>query len=306
MLLARQQALRSSLPKFAAGHIRRTFTSPAKHENAGEIESFIVHSTDMKNTGPAPTSFTVPVHTLSSEESVQSVDLPPNVFGVPVRPDILHRVVVWKLACLRRGTGSAKTRGEMVGSKAKLGNQKGGGRARIGNNRTPVRRGGGTAFGPKPRDFSYNLPKKVRLLGMKCALAAKFAQNKLVILDNFNIPTVKTNQLHKTLKSKGWDNVLFVDGAETSPYFYLASKNIPDVTLLPQGRANVYDILRRKYLVLNLESLDHLIKRVNGELPTVSKRAARAKNQRRKKAEYKSKKSVAEAIPEATTEAASE
>eukprot|EP01126_Amoeba_proteus_P035817 TRINITY_DN3621_c0_g1_i3.p1 TRINITY_DN3621_c0_g1~~TRINITY_DN3621_c0_g1_i3.p1 ORF type:complete len:302 (+),score=52.27 TRINITY_DN3621_c0_g1_i3:95-1000(+) len=227
-----------------------------------------------------PTSFRIPVTTLAGEPS-DEFDLPVHIFGVPVRKDILHRVVIWKLACQRRGTGSAKSRGEKQGSSKKLYRQKKTGRARVGTRRSPIRRGGGTAHPPKPRDFSYTLPKKVRLLGMKCALSSKFAQGKLVLVENFELPTIKTKGLVQIMKTRGWKDVLFIDGEEITPYFYLASRNLSTVDTIPQHKANVYDILRRELLVLNRASLDHLIARVEGRLPPIKKSEARSRKKKR-------------------------
>jgi len=226
----------------------------------------------------------ISVLSLKSTEPVKVIDLPPEVFCVPVRKDILHRLVVWKLACKRQGTASKKNRSEMAGSKKKFHKQKGLGTARVGQKRSPVRRGGGNAFPPKPRDFSYTLPKKVRLLGLKCALSSKFAQNKLVILEDFDLETIKTKKLNEILKTRGWENSLWVDGEELTPFFTLASRNLKSLDLVPQPRANVYDMLRRKLLVLNLKSLDYLIKRANGQLPTILKKRKLRAYQKRQNA----------------------
>lgn len=230
-----------------------------------------------------PASFTVPVLSMKTGESVGTVELRKDLFGVPVRKDILHRVVVWKLACGRAGTHTAKTRGEMSGRKGKLGNQKGGGRARIGSSRTPVRKGGGTAFPPKQRDFSYTLQKKVRRLGLKCALSSKFAQNKLIVVDNFDLDTFKTGPFHKMITARGWTNAVFVDKAEASTNMELASRNIPNILCYPQKKANVHDMLRKDLLILHQDVLEYFHLRTEGLLPRLPGKTAKRRRLQRLK-----------------------
>jgi len=200
-----------------------------------------------------------------------------------VRKDILHRTVVWKLACTRAGTGSAKTRGEMAGRKGKMGRQKGSGRARVGSRRTPIRRGGGTAFPPKPRDFSYTLPKKVRRLAFKCALSSKFAQNKLVVLENFDLDSFKTRPFAKILIQREWNNSLFVDVSEPSTNIHFASRNIPGLLIYSQNKTNVHDILRKNKLIIHQKVLDYFYKRAEGLLPPLPKRNARKRKLKKEK-----------------------
>jgi len=220
-----------------------------------------------------PLSFEAPLYSLKTGTTTgSSILLDRSIFGVPVRPDILHRVVVWKLACKRTGTARVKTRGEVVGSKQKGAPQKGRGMARMGPKRSPIRRGGGKAHGPRPRDFSFTLQKKVRRFGLRCALAAKFAQNKLIILDDTDLDVHKTKPFKQTLEKSGWANALIVDKPNINVKLFLASRNIPNVLLLPQQRANVYDILHQDFLILHRDTLDYFFQRVNGLLPSVPKK----------------------------------
>jgi len=133
--------------------------------------------------------------------------------------------------------------------------------------------------------FSYTLPKKVRRLGLQSALAAKFAQNKLVFVDDFELTSWKTKEVYKKIQSYGWgENPLFVDGEKLSTNFYLATRNIPNVITLTQGKANVHDILRQNMLVLNKNTLPYFYARIEGTLPTISKRAARLRKKKEEEA----------------------
>src|SRR4051812_596022 len=155
----------------------------------------------------------VQIRNLAAEE-VGSVELADAIFGVEVRADILHRVVLWQLAKRRAGTHKVKTRAEIARTGAKLYKQKGTGRARHGSRRVNLFRGGGVTFGPVVRDHATELPKKVRALGLKCALSSKVADGKLVILDQAALPEPKTKVLLGALGKLGWANALVITGAE--------------------------------------------------------------------------------------------
>jgi large subunit ribosomal protein L4 len=193
-----------------------------------------------------------------SGKAAGDVDLNDAIFGLEVRKDILARVVNWQLAKRRAGTHSTKGVGEISGTTAKPFKQKGTGRARQGSSRSPQMRGGAVIFGPKPRDYGYTLPKKVRRLGLKTALSAKQAEGKLVILKDASMKEPKTGELVKQLKSLGWANALIIDGAEVNENFASAAANIPNIDVLPQQGANVYDILRRDTLVLTQQAVEAL------------------------------------------------
>lgn len=183
------------------------------------------------------------------------IELDEAVFGLPTRKDILARVVNWQLAKRRAGTHKVKSRGEVRGSTRKIFRQKGTGNARMGNARTPIRRGGGVTFGPVVRDHAIGLNKKVRKLGLKTALSVKAAEGKLVVLDSASVESGKTAALAKSLGALGWHSVLLIDGAEVNENFARAARNIPLVDVLPQQGANVYDILRRDTLVLTKDAV---------------------------------------------------
>ncbi len=186
------------------------------------------------------------------------VDLDEAVFGLPVRKDILHRVVRWQLAKRRAGTHNTKTIAYVQGTGKKPFKQKGTGRARQGSLRSPQFRGGAVIFGPHPRDHGYALPKKVRRLGLKTALSAKQAEGKLIVLKDAKLGDAKTGSLAKQLDKLGWKSVLIIDGPEVDENFALASANLQNVDVLPQQGANVYDILRRETLVLTTSAVEAL------------------------------------------------
>lgn len=194
------------------------------------------------------------VTTLENKKAGE-IELDEGVFGLPTRKDILARVVNWQLAKRRAGTHKTKGRGEVKGSTRKIFRQKGTGNARMGNARTPIRRGGGVTFGPLVRDHAISLNKKVRKLGLKTALSAKAAEGKLVVLDSASVESAKTAALAKSLGALGWRSVLLIDGAEVNENFARAARNIPLVDVLPQQGANVYDILRRDTLVLTKDAV---------------------------------------------------
>ena len=198
-----------------------------------------------------------PVTTLDNKKAGE-LDLDEAIFGLPVRRDILARMVNWQLAKRRAGTHKTKTRGEVSGSTRKLFRQKGTGRARAGSIRVSQRRGGGVVFGPRPREHAHGLPKKVRRLALKTALSSKLADGKLAVLEQANMAEAKTKELAQQLASLGWSSVLVIDGAAVDAGFARAAKNIPGVDVLPQQGANVYDILRRDMLVLTKDAVQAL------------------------------------------------
>lgn len=191
-----------------------------------------------------------------------TIELSPAVFGQPVRADILHAVVRWQLARRRQGTHKAKTRGEITATTKKMYKQKGTGRARHGAASATQFRGGAKPFGPKPRDHAHDLPKKVRALGLRCALSSKLADGKLVVLEDAKLDEPKTKGLATRLTQLGWGSVLVIDGPEFERNFNLAARNLTGVDLLPTVGANVYDILRKDTLVLTRAAVQELEERL--------------------------------------------
>ena len=190
-------------------------------------------------------------------KSVGEIELADDVFGLPVREDLLHRMVGYQLAKRRSGNHKTKIISEISGTTKKPYKQKGTGHARQGSLRSPQFRGGATIFGPVVRSHAYDLPKKVRKLALKVALSAKAADGKLIILDEAKSASVKTKDMVARFKTLGWSSVLVIDG-QVDDNFALASRNIPHVDVLPQVGANVYDILRRDTLVLTKDAVQAL------------------------------------------------
>lgn len=191
-------------------------------------------------------------------QTVGEIELADEVFGVPVRTDILHRMVGYQLSKRRAGTHKTKTISEISGTTKKPFNQKGGGRARQGSLRSAQFRGGATIFGPVVRSHAYDMPKKVRALALRVALSAKAADGKLVVLDQAKLSAPKTKDLASRFAKLGWGSVLVIDGASLDDNFALASRNMPFVDVLPSVGANVYDILRRDTLVLTKDAVQAL------------------------------------------------
>ena len=202
-----------------------------------------------------------PVISLDNKSS-GNIELDEDVFCQPVREDILHRAVNWHLAKRRSGNHKTKQRSEIRGSTAKPFRQKGTGRARQGDKKSPHLRGGGVAFGPVVRSHSHKLPKKVRRLALKIALSVKHADGKLVILDEAVSKTGKTGDLAKQVEVLGWYSTLVIGGAEIDPKFARVANNLKGLDVLPQIGANVYDILCRETLVLTKDAVKALQERL--------------------------------------------
>lgn len=192
------------------------------------------------------------------------LELADSVFGIEPRADILHRVVTWQLA-KRRGTArAAQERSDVDRTGKKFGRQKGSGSARHGNRAAPQFIGGGKAHGPRRRDFNPSLNKKIRALGLRCALSAKVREGKLMVVDTLALDAAKTRVLKEGLAKLGVSSGLFVDGAAVDVNFALASRNLHKVDVLPAVGANVYDILNHDHVVLTRAAVEALEARLAG------------------------------------------
>lgn len=196
--------------------------------------------------------------TTLENKNAGEIELADEVFGVPLRRDILVRAVNWQLAKRRAGNHKVKGRSEVSGSTAKRFRQKGTGRARVGSGKVSQFRGGGMAFGPQVRDHGFRLNKKVRKLALKTALSAKLADGKLIVLEAAKAEQPKTAELAKKIAGLGWTSVLLIDGPELDGNFARAARNLPGLDVLPQQGANVHDILRRDTLVLTKNAVEAL------------------------------------------------
>ena len=191
---------------------------------------------------------TVDIYNIQKEK-VGELDLKDDIFGVEVRGDVLHEVVTWQRACRRTGCACTKTRGEVSGGGRKPWRQKGTGPARAGSNRSPIWKGGGTTFGPRPRSYAYTLPKKVRRLALKMALSSKLESGQLVVLEGYPHTAPRTKDFVAVLKTFELNKALFI-APEENRALELSARNVPGVqVMLPVG-LNVYDILKYDHLVL--------------------------------------------------------
>ncbi|GGX55430.1 50S ribosomal protein L4 [Litorimonas cladophorae] len=202
------------------------------------------------------------VQTLAGKKS-GSVDVSEAVFGNEPRVDILHRMVRYQLAKRRSGTHQVQERGDVSKTTKRIGNQKGGGTARHGNGSVSQFRGGAKAHGPRSRDHSFDLPKKVRAMALRHALSSKVKNSELIIIDEAMMKTPKTAELRKQLADLGVTNGLIIGGKSVDGNFAKAASNIPNVDVLPSAGANVYDILRRHQLVLTKEAVADLEARLS-------------------------------------------
>lgn len=195
-------------------------------------------------------------------KKVGSVELNDSIFNTEVRDDIMARVVDWQLAKRRAGTHLTKTLSTVSGTTKKPFRQKGTGNARSGSLRAAQYRHGGIVFGPVVRSHEYDLPKKVRALGLRSALSLKQKDGKLFVLDEAVLSEPKTKMMKNAFDSMGWKSVLVISGAEVNENFALSARNIVGVDVLPQQGINVYDVLRRDTLVLTQEAVRYLEERL--------------------------------------------
>ena len=197
----------------------------------------------------------------TDNKKVGEVELNEALFGLEVKKHILHDVVKMQLANRRAGTACTKTRTEVRGGGAKPYRQKGTGRARAGTRRSPLWRGGGVIFGPKPRDYGYKLPKKVRKLGVRMALSSRFSEKNLLVLDGFDLADIKTKQFVEVMKKLNIENGLIVI-PERNEKLEKSSRNVQGYKVIPADGLNVYDILLHRRLVLLQPCLGQLEKRL--------------------------------------------
>ncbi|KAG2684363.1 hypothetical protein I3760_10G073600 [Carya illinoinensis] len=205
----------------------------------------------------------IPVTNFHNEDKGFMV-LAGDVFDVPIRKDIVHRVVRWQLAKRQQGTHSTKTISEVSGTGRKPWRQKGTGRARHGTLRGPQFRGGATMHGPKPRSHAIKLNKKVRRLGLKIALTARAAEGKLLVFDDLEVPTHKTKNLVNYFKQmENTKKLLLVDGCPIGEKLKLATQNLHYVNVLPSIGLNVYSILLHDTLVMSRDAVNKIVERMH-------------------------------------------
>ncbi|KAL1832939.1 hypothetical protein ACET3Z_002590 [Daucus carota] len=205
----------------------------------------------------------IPVTNFNTEDKGYMV-LAGDVFDVPIRKDIIHRVVRWQLAKRQQGTHSTKTISEVSGTGRKPWPQKGTGQARHGSRRGPQWRHGATMHGPKPRSHEIKLNKKVRRLGLKIALTARAAEGKLAIFDDLDVPTHKTKNIVNYLKHmENTKKLLLVDGGPINEKLKLSTQNLHYVNVLPSIGLNVYSILLHDTLVMSRDAVNTIVERMH-------------------------------------------
>jgi large subunit ribosomal protein L4 len=217
------------------------------------------------------TTLSLPVYNRQGQ-STATITVDPADFGGKVSKQLLHDVVIMYQANQRAGTHSTLRRGEVAGSTKKLFRQKGTGNARVGSKRNNKRRGGGTTKGPKPRDYSYRMPKKAVRTATRMAVLSKLQDNEVVIVDDLAFEAPKTKEMAAVLKALNLgETTCLIGTAGLQPKVYKSARNIPGVEILPAAEFNAYSVLRPKRLLLTRAALD--------ELRTIAKKSLSAKPQ---------------------------
>ena len=197
-------------------------------------------------------------------KKVGTVELNKDIFSLPIRKDILQDVVNWQLTNRRQGTHKVKQRSEIAGTTAKAFKQKGTGRARRGNLKTNILRGGGVTHGPVLRDHKKKLPKKIRKLGLKTALSVKEKEKKIIVIDNLSISKISTKEISKKLKKLKIKSALIIDSSsnKNEKGFRQSILNISNVNFMPVVGMNVYDILKFNNLIISKDALVEVEKKL--------------------------------------------
>ncbi|MEW6614709.1 MAG: 50S ribosomal protein L4 [Thermodesulfobacteriota bacterium] len=195
------------------------------------------------------------------KRKISEINLNDEIFNVEIKPHLISDVVIMQQTNRRRGTASTKNRAMVQGGGVKPWRQKGTGRARVGSRRSPLWVGGGTVFGPAPKDYSYSLPKKIRREALKSVLTLKLKEDKITILNSFELKEIKTKSLIQTLQNMGVENVLIID--EDNFNLERSVRNIQNVKLLPPEGLNVYDILKYENLILVMPSVEKIEARLS-------------------------------------------
>jgi large subunit ribosomal protein L4 len=191
----------------------------------------------------------VPVYNISGEV-VRQIDISDSVFAVPFNETVVHQVMVGLRANARQGTSSTKTKGTVAGSTKKLFRQKGTGYARAGSKKSPLRRGGAITFGPHPRDYRQEIPRKMRRLAIRCVLSAKAGDGELKILEGFNFTEPRTKKMIETLVALGIDSSTLIVTQEPEENVIKSARNLPEIKTMPANILNIIDILSYKTLLM--------------------------------------------------------
>lgn len=197
------------------------------------------------------------------KKKVGELDLPAAVFEQPLRKDLLHAVVRWQLACRRQGTAMTKTKGLVSGGGKKPFKQKGTGNARQGSTRSPLNPGGGTMFGPEPRDYSYKLPRKVKQAALRTALSYLQSSGKFFVVEDMTSKG-KTSELAKRMRAFGLEKAVLIDGAVDAT-FDQASRNLPKFRYYSVDGLNVFDLLKYDAAIVTKSSMERILSRCGVE-----------------------------------------
>ncbi len=196
----------------------------------------------------------VSVYNLSGE-IVDHIEVSERVFGVPFNEAVVHQAMVRQRANARQGTASTKTRGEVSGSTRKLFRQKGTGNARGGSITSPLRRGGGIVFGPKPRSYRKAMPKKMRQLALRCVLSGKVRDEEIIFLERLELEQAKTREMVKILAALGVDSSALIVTSEPEEKVVKSTRNLSRIKTMPASLLNVVDILSHKKLLMTVASV---------------------------------------------------
>ena len=196
----------------------------------------------------------VPVYSVTGEV-VKHIEVSDRIFAVPFNQAVVHQAVVSQQANARQGTASTKTRGEVAGSGKKLYRQKHTGMARAGSRRSPTRRGGGIIFGPKPRSYRQEMPKKMRRLALRCTLSAKAREGELTVLEALEFDQPKTRQMAEILVTLGVDSPALIVTSEPEENVIKSARNLMGIKTMPANMLNVVDILANKRLLMTETSV---------------------------------------------------
>jgi len=199
----------------------------------------------------------VPVYSLNGEV-VDQIELSPAVFDIPFNGAVVHQAMVGQLANKRHGTVSTKTRGDVKGSTRKLYRQKHTGRARRGDVKSPLLRGGGVVFGPKPRTYRQAMPRKMRKLALKCLLSSKVREGNIRLLQELDFEEPKTKSMINVLSSLGIDDSTLILTGQSTPNVVKSASNLPKVKVIPSDLVNVLDLLSYKILIATVPAIRNI------------------------------------------------
>ena len=205
----------------------------------------------------------IPVYNLAGEV-VEHIEISDEVFAVPLNQAVVHQAMVRQQANARQGTASTKTRSEVSGTSGKLFRQKGTGLARAGSRRSPLRRGGGIVFGPRPRSYRQAMPKKMRRLALRCVLSAKVGDEELMVLEQLKLGEPKTKEMAQIIATLGVGSSALIVTAEPEESIIKSVRNLAGIKTLPANLLNVVDILSHKRLLMTVAAM-RMVERLWGQ-----------------------------------------